>query len=246
VVADERAQITTRSGIRTLNLEYETDPAITRHISEFLTANQSTPNKVLLNGGVFNSQIVVETLANHLDTLLNATSVSMLKSSHLDYAVAKGASYYAQINAQGGIKVKSGLAANYYIGVESPMPAIPGMPTPIDGVCVAPFGLEEGGPEVVLSSEFTLLVGEDVQFRFFQSNQSDPQEVGSVVNSFAMNNLLELSPISVRLFEGHYKLGESVRVVLTAKVSELGILLIEACDTQSDLTWTLEYQVRKS
>lgn len=242
----ERAQKLARSGIRALNLEYEADPAITRHISEFLTTNHSAPNKVLLNGGVFNSEIIVNTLCAQLSVLLNHQEVSMLTPSHLDFAVAKGASYYAQINAQGGIKVKSGLSANYYIGVESPMPAIPGMSVPIDGICIAPFGLEEGASEVVLPNEFSLVVGEDVQFRFFQSNQSEPQAVGSMVSSFSISSLLELSPISVRLFEGHYKLGELVRVVLTAKVTELGILVIEACDTQSDLTWTLEYQVRVS
>ncbi len=242
----ERAQKTTRSGIRTLNLEYEMDPAITRHISEFLALNQATPNKVLLNGGVFNSPVITEALRTQLGYLLNAPDIVMLTPAHLDFAVAKGASYFAQTNAQGGIKVKSGLAANYYIGVESPMPAIPGMPTPVDAICVAPFGLEEGGEEVILPSEFSLVVGEEVQFRFFQSNQSEAQPVGSVVSSFAIASLTELSPISIRLFEGHYKFGELVRVVLTAKVSDLGILLIQACDTQSDLMWTLEYQVRES
>ena len=141
----EQAQSTARSGIVKLNLEYEVDPAISRHISEFLAKHQAKPNKVLLNGGVFKADIIkqrVEALLNNLlaDKVQNIEILTSNDANYLDNAVAKGACYYALVQADGGIKVKSGLAANYYIGVESPMPAIPGMAPPVDAVCLAPFG----------------------------------------------------------------------------------------------------------
>ncbi|ETI62077.1 Hsp70 family protein [Marinomonas profundimaris] len=246
VQLDEQAHKAARSGFSTINLDYEADPAITRHISEFLSQHDVTPSKILLNGGVFNSTLIRTTLESRLQTLLGDAPLTMLTPSHLDYAVAKGATYYAQVQAEGGVKVKSGLAANYYIGVASPMPAIPGMAPPVDAICVAPFGLEEGSEEQMLPNEFSLVVGESVTFRFFQSKQNDVDAVGKVVSAFSLGQLNELNPLSVRLDAGHYKAGDMVRIYLTSRVTELGLLLLQAHDTQSDLSWTIEFQVREA
>ncbi|MBU2024907.1 MAG: Hsp70 family protein [Gammaproteobacteria bacterium] len=246
----EQAQKTARSGFSAINLDYEGDPAITRHISEFLAQHDVKPTKILLNGGVFNANVIRSTLETRLAAMLSESlsgrELTMLTPSHLDHAVAKGATYYAQVQAEGGVKVKSGLAANYYIGVASPMPAIPGMAPPVDAICVAPFGLEEGSEEQMLPNEFSLIVGESVTFRFFQSKNSEEQSVGKVIASFSVAQLDELNPLSVRLDAGHYQAGDMVRVYLTARVTELGLLLLQAHDTQSDLSWTIEFQVREA
>ncbi|MBR7888585.1 Hsp70 family protein [Marinomonas sp. A79] len=242
----EAAQKTARSGFSTINLDYEGDPAITRHISEFLAQHDIKPTKILLNGGVFNANVIRSTIEMRLEQMLGQDALTMLTPSHLDHAVAKGATYYAQVQAEGGVKVKSGLAANYYIGVASPMPAIPGMAPPVDAICVAPFGLEEGSDEQMLPNEFSLVVGESVTFRFFQSKTSDVESVGRVVASFSVGTLNELNPLSIRLDAGHYQAGDMVRVYLTARVTELGLLLLQAHDTQSDLSWTIEFQVREA
>ncbi|MBJ7539012.1 Hsp70 family protein [Marinomonas transparens] len=242
----ERAQKTPRSGFSRINLDYESDPAITRHISEFLAQHNIKPSKVLLNGGVFNAPLIRSTIEARIESLLADGPLVMLAPSHLDYAVAKGATYYAQVQAEGGVKVKSGLAANYYIGVASPMPAIPGMVPPVDALCVAPFGLEEGSEEQMLPNEFSLVVGEVVTFRFFQSQTSDVDSIGKVISSFAIGQLSELNPLSVSLEAGHYKEGDMVRIYLTSRVTELGLLLLQAHDTQSDLVWTIEFLVRES
>lgn len=242
----EQAQKTARSGFSAINLDYEGDPAITRHISEFLAQHDVKPTKILLNGGVFNAAVIRSTLEARLIHMLEQESLTMLTPSHLDHAVAKGATYYAQVQAEGGVKVKSGLAANYYIGVASPMPAIPGMAPPVDAICVAPFGLEEGSDDQRLPNEFSLVVGESVMFRFFQSNNSDIDSVGRVIASFSIGQLNELSPLSILLDAGHYQAGDMVRVYLTARVTELGLLLLQAHDTQSDLSWTIEFQVREA
>ena len=246
VTFGEHAQKAPRSGISTINLDYESDPAITRHISEFLAQHNAKPTKVLLNGGVFNACLIRNTLEAHLRAMLEGVELTMLTPSHLDHAVAKGATYYALVQSEGGVKVKSGLAANYYIGVASPMPAIPGMAPPVDAICVAPFGLDEGSEEQMLPNEFSLVVGELVTFRFFQSQGNQVDTVGKAISSFALGQLTELNPISVQLEAGHYQAGEMVRVYLTAHVTELGLLLLQAHDTQSDLHWTIEFQVREA
>ena len=203
-----------------------------------------------MNGGVFKAPLIkqrVHSLLNQWLTKGENTQIELLShddTDSLDNAVAKGACYYALVQSEGGIKVKSGLPANYYIGVESPMPAIPGMAPPVDAICIAPFGLDEGSEEQMLSSEFCLVVGQHVDFRFFQSKHTDVAELGSSINAFSLSSLKELGKIQVCLDAGHYQDGDMVRVIISSRVTELGLLLLEAHDTQSDLSWVLEYQVR--
>ena len=245
VTLGERAQSEQRSGFSAINLDYEADPAITRHISEFLATVEVVPNKVLLNGGVFNAAPIRALLERRLQEMLGEhTELTMLTPAHLDYAVAKGAAFYEKVQFEGGVKVKSGLGANYYIGVASPMPAIPGMAPPVDALCVAPFGLEEGSDEQMLPNEFSLVVGETVTFRFFQSKGAEVDAIGKVIPSFSVPALNELSPLSIALDTGHYQEGDMVRVYLSARVTELGLLMLQAHDVNSDLAWTIEFQVR--
>ena len=42
------------------------------------------------------------------------------------------------------MRIRSGAPRTYYIGIESAMPAVPGMPAPLKALCVVPFGMEEG------------------------------------------------------------------------------------------------------
>ncbi|WP_067218723.1 Hsp70 family protein [Marinomonas gallaica] len=247
VTLGERAQPGQRSGFAAINLDYEADPAITRHISEFLATVEVVPNKILLNGGVFNAKPIRDLLEQRLQEMLGEhTELTMLTPAHLDYAVAKGAAFYEKVQQEGGVKVKSGLAANYYIGVASPMPAIPGMAPPVDALCIAPFGLEEGSDEQMLPNEFSLVVGESVIFRFFQSQNAEVDTLGKVTPSFSVPALRELSPLSIALDAGHYQEGDMVRVCLSSRVTELGLLLLQAHDVKSDLVWTIEFQVRES
>ena len=43
-----------------------------------------------------------------------------------------------------GVRIRSGASRTYYIGIESAMPAVPGMEAPLKALCVVPFGMEEG------------------------------------------------------------------------------------------------------
>ena len=53
-----------------------------------------------------------------------------------------------------GIRIRAGTSRTYYIGVESAMPAVPGIPTPVNALCVVPFGMEEGTHADVPPQEF--------------------------------------------------------------------------------------------
>ena len=55
-----------------------------------------------------------------------------------------------------GVRIRGGTAQSYYVGVESNMPAIPGMEPPLEALCLAPFGMEEGS-EAALSNLLNII-----------------------------------------------------------------------------------------
>lgn len=87
----------------------------------------------------------------------DAESAKLLEGSDLDLAVASGAAYYGHVRQGKGVRIRGGIASSYYVGIESAMPAIPGMAPPMEALCVAPFGMEEGSSVEVTDKEFGLL-----------------------------------------------------------------------------------------
>ncbi len=94
--------------------------------------------------------------------------VAMLSGARedLDLAVARGAAYYGLARRGEGVRIRGGTARAYYVGIESAMPAVPGVPAPLKAVCVAPFGMEEGSEAELPGRELALMVGERAVFRF--------------------------------------------------------------------------------
>ena len=93
----------------------------------------------------------------------------MLTGGDPEHAVARGAAYYGLARRGRGVRIRGGTARVYYIGVETAMPAVPGMRPPIKAFCVVPHGLEEGSEVDLPAQEFGLVVGEPTEFRFLSS-----------------------------------------------------------------------------
>ncbi len=62
------------------------------------------------------------------------------------------------------------------------MPAVLGLEPPIQALCVAPFGMEEGTEAELPAQEFGLVVGEPVHFRFFGSSVRRQDQVGTLLD----------------------------------------------------------------
>ena len=76
--------------------------------------------------------------------LRSARPEAVLDSADLDRAVALGAAHYGLARRGRGIRIRGGAARTYYVGIESAMPAVPGLDAPVRALCVVPFGMEEG------------------------------------------------------------------------------------------------------
>ena len=113
----------------------------------------------------------------------------MLEGAELDLAVARGAAYYGYVRRGRGVRIRGGTARAYYVGVESSMPAVPGMEPPVHALCLAPFGMEEGTEAELPAQEFGLVVGEPVRFRFFGSSVRRQDQVGTMLEGWLPDEL---------------------------------------------------------
>ncbi|MFN1600762.1 Hsp70 family protein [Vibrio harveyi] len=207
------------------------------------------PTAILFNGGVLKSKLLATRLEDTINEWLLEADAEMAKrltGVDLDLAVASGAAYYGSVRRGQGVRIRGGIASAYYVGIESAMPAIPGMAPPMEALCVAPFGMEEGSSVDVPSQEFGLIIGQPVNFQFFGSTVRRDDQAGTHLDYWAPEELEELPEIQVTLpvSEGRRE-GEVVPVTLASRVTELGTLYLEAIAADNGQKWHVEFDVRE-
>ena len=254
-----------RGGLTQLGLPYAQDAAITRHLGAFLSRQRGAtaelegfaeaageasflhPTAVLFNGGVLKSGLVagrVMDLINRWLAAEGAAPARLLGGTDLDLAVARGAAYYGYVRRGRGVRIRGGTAQAYYVAVESAMPAIPGMEPPVQALCLAPFGMEEGSEAELPPQQFGLVVGEPVRFRFFGSSVRRHDQVGTLLDFWAPDELQELEEIEASLPAEGRRAGDIVPVHLHARITETGTLQLEALPVGGSERWKVEFDVR--
>ncbi|KJR39998.1 molecular chaperone DnaK [Candidatus Magnetoovum chiemensis] len=247
------------SGFKELGLPYASDTAVTKHLLKFLKQNINKintsagsktfihPTKVLFNGGVLKAGALSKRILDVINKWIeneHSESASLLKGSDLDKAVALGSAFYGFALRGKGIRVKAGAGRSYYIGVETAMPAVPGMSAPMKAICVVPFGMEEGTDIEIPEHEFGLVVGEHSVFSFLSSIVRKEDRAGAVIQQWEEGEIEELAPLETTLTaEG---MDETlVPVQLHSYLTEIGTLELW-CEAKDDKNrWKLEFNVRE-
>jgi hypothetical protein len=265
VASDELPARQRRLGFQELGLPYAADPAITKHLARFLSeqvrnspeaagirrgrSGLACPTHILFNGGVMKAAVlrdrVVEVLNNWLrqEGLDALEAEQILEAPDLEHAVARGAAYYGKARHGRGVRIRSGASRTYYIGIESAMPAVPGMEAPLKALCVVPFGMEEGTEARIPDKEFGLVVGEPAEFRFLSSSVRKQDRAGSLLEDWG-SELEELSPLEVTLkLDGQQ--GAVLPVRLETRVTELGTLEVWCVSRDGTNRWKLELNIRE-
>lgn len=213
-----------KAGLAELGLPYAREPALPRHLSTFLRRHVEAaaeagarvidglpiPDAILLNGGVFRAPTIRARLkeifarwAGHDD----AVRFFDVSGDDLDRAVARGAASSALVRAGRGVRIGSGGARAYFVGVGSD-----------DGadraLCVAPRGLVEGSA-VEVARTFRAVVGEPVSFPLYSSTFSTAK-AGDVVDTADLERLPSISTV--------LQPAREVPVRLEATLSEVGTL----------------------
>jgi molecular chaperone DnaK (HSP70) len=249
-------------GLQELGLSYAADPAITKHLAQFLHRHAgalaeklpgkgkkkatSGPTAVLFNGGVLKAEVLrnrVASVLNHWAKSWGGGDVKVLPGGDLDRAVARGAAYYGMVRRGKGVRIRGGAARAYYVGVESSLPAVPGAPPPLKALCVAPFGMEEGTEADVPGQEFGLVVGAPAEFRFLGSSTRRGDTVGTMVEEW-QSEIEELDPMATTLAAPSGE-GRLTPVHLHSKVTEIGTLELWCISRDGKQKWKLEFNVRE-
>ena len=243
-----------RLGLTEIGLPYAADPAITRHLAQFLSRHSSlseestlaSPTKILFNGGVFEASALRQRIISTLNRW-TGQEIPALPAADLNLAVALGAAQYGLAKRGLGVRIRGGVNRSYYIGLETPAPAVPGVLPPIKALCVVPLSMEEGCQTDVPTPDLGLYIGEPAEFRFLASTHRRDDQPGTILERWAADELVELPSLKTTLeAQSPDEVGQAVPIRIVASVTELGTIELSCKSRIDERQWSLEYNVRQS
>ncbi|MDX2267927.1 MAG: Hsp70 family protein [Bryobacter sp.] len=222
-----------KSAFRELGLPYESDPAITKHLAQFLReSNSPAPGAVLFNGGFFIPDLLRHRVAEVVERWYG-TKPRIFENQDLDLAVAQGAAYYAHVRGGGqGILVRGGLPRAYYIGTGAQ-----------DSLCLVPRGSEEGSTVELDVPGLELLANKPVAFQLYSSLTRTEDLAGqSIAVEEGFHRHAGLAAV-IRF--GNPNVERNIPVRLRAHLTEVGTLEIFADSKISEHSWRLQFELRR-
>ncbi len=209
-----------RGGIQEMGLPYAADPAISRHLLEFLRhggpseGQPATPSCVLFNGGALIPPLLRQRLKEQLEQWQHGHEVRELEARDFDLAVSLGAVTYGLARRGEAVRVKGGIARVYFLNVDH------------DGasqfVCLMPRDTEEGVVRRLEGHVFHLLANTPVRFPLYTSATRLGDKLGQVISD--PEGLTALPPLVTTLKFGRSGNAQQLSAVLSAKLNEIGTL----------------------
>jgi molecular chaperone DnaK (HSP70) len=231
-------------GLREFGLPFVADAEITRHVAEFLARQREAvaeetralvrPDAILFNGGALEPKVVRERIARTIGAWHASDGSWMpavLESNSLHLAVARGAAYYGLVRRGDGVRIGSGAARTYYLGIGGDDTRV---------VCLVPRGMEEG-EGTTLASDFELLTNQPVAFPLFTATDRSGEQPGEVVASDGLTGLL---PIRTVLRFGKKLEERALPVQLEVRLTEIGTLAVWVRSKETEHRWRLEFRLR--
>ncbi|QIL84506.1 hsp70 family protein [Vibrio sp. HDW18] len=246
-----------RRAVVEFGLPYAADPAVSKHIAEFLsqphTAEQTStdnpsrlPTALLLNGGVFNSELIRSRLVTLLSEWLGRP-VTLLDNPHPDWSVALGAVAYAKATRGAQLKIGGGAARSYFLH-------LPEKNRLGNALCLLAKGSREGQEIRLTSRRFALTVGEPVRFNLLTSTHGQISADGKIQNGALVAidpdkfqplppYIVSLPALNTRELAANQK--QRIAVQLACQLTEVGTLNM-VCINPDDETqrWQVEFDVR--
>ncbi|EHD2241527.1 Hsp70 family protein [Vibrio vulnificus] len=249
-----------RSAVVEFGLPYVADPAVSKHVAEFLSQHQQVshaalgesegeqaaiPVGLLLNGGVFNSDLVTARMTELLGRWRGAP-VNVLDNPHPDWSVALGAVAFAKARRGAQLKIGGGSARSYFLHLQEKNKMG-------KALCLLAKGTEEGQEIRLTGRRFSLTLGEPVRFNLLTSTHDALSHHVAIQNGVMADIdpdiFTPLPPYIVTLqgegaeLEANQK--ERVEVQLACQLTEVGTLKMECVSVEEeDKRWALEFEVR--
>ncbi len=242
-----------RKGIGEFGLPYETEPAITRHLGEFLHRHRedakvftgrdsASPDLILFNGGALKSPLIQERIreaVRHWFGITDTTVPRILKNPNQDLAVSLGAAYYGLVKTGLGVRVGSGSARSYYLGI-SRSSAEEDAGT--EAVCLVERGLDEGSDIELKDLDLRVLANQPVRFDVFSSSYRSGDRCGNILP--VDESFTRLPPVQTVIEFGRKGKQSTIPVRLEARYTEMGTLSLWCRSQTTDHRWQLQFQLR--
>ncbi|PIE40980.1 MAG: molecular chaperone DnaK [Gammaproteobacteria bacterium] len=236
------------SAVVEFGLPYASDPAVSKHICQFLNHHQASakqafpeqsqgpylPDAILFNGGFFNSDLLRHRARDLLQSWRDG-AVKILDNQHPDLAVAYGAVAYGLARRGAFLKIGGGAPRSYFLKVEDASSEHE------TGVCLLPKGTEEGAEISLQDSRFSLKVGQPVSFQLV-TNSGDEGFVSGQVVHINNDDFKALPPSNVKITASG---GQEVDVALACQLTEVGTLNLDCVSTVNQQRWKVEFDLRK-
>jgi len=243
-----------RVGLQEFGLPYVADPAILKHLAQFLRrrgeeeaaaegrASGGGPahaDAILFNGGALAPEVVRRRIVEVVSSWQGADAPPrVLLNPSLDLAVARGAAYYGVVRRGGGIRIGGGTARSFYIGLETHDPARPWL-------CVVPRDAQEGAEISITGHDFDLLTGQPILFPLASSSVRPDDRPGDLVQGDP-DTMLTLPPLESLIRVGRKAKAERASVNLAARVTEVGTIELWCQSRTDDRRWKLQFQMRSA
>ncbi|MEW6261382.1 MAG: Hsp70 family protein, partial [Thermodesulfobacteriota bacterium] len=245
-----------RVGMMEFGLPYEPEPAVTRHLGWFLEKHRldvqhtlgrpdAVPDWILFNGGSLKPrsiQVRICEAVRHWFGLPKERTPRILQNPEPDLAVAMGAAYYGLVKRGIGVRVGSGSARSYYIGI-----AVGESDTGQDraaekAICVVERGLEEGSPIVLPEREFRVIANSPVVFPIYSSSFRSGDKAGDLLD--IDDTFSPMPPLRTVVQYGKKGNRTTLPVAIDAAFTEMGTLALWCRSKVSDHRWKLQFQLR--
>ncbi|EGA66385.1 Hsp70 family protein [Vibrio brasiliensis] len=249
-----------RSAVVEFGLPYVADPAVSKHVAEFLNQHQQVsyaaldqqdttqpaiPVGLLLNGGVFNSDLVTERVTTLLSNWRGAP-VTVLDNPHPDWSVALGAVAFGKARRGAQLKIGGGAARSYFLHLQEKNKMG-------KALCLLAKGTEEGQEIRLSGRRFSLTLGEPVRFNLLTTTHDTLSNNTAIQNGVMVDvdpDLFAPLPPYISTLQGEgvelqANQKERVEVLLACQLTEVGTLKMECVHAEDDSKrWALEFEVR--
>ncbi|KJY84851.1 molecular chaperone DnaK [Vibrio galatheae] len=249
-----------RSAVVEFGLPYVADPAVSKHIAEFLhqhqhvsyaalkqqdTTKPAIPVGLLLNGGVFNSDLVTERVTQLLGNW-RGSDITVLDNPHPDWSVALGAVAFSKARRGAQLKIGGGAARSYFLHLQEKNKIG-------KALCLLAKGTEEGHEIRLSGRRFSLTLGEPVRFNLLTTTHDTLSNHTAIQNGVMVDidpDLFAPLPPYISTLQGEgvelqANQKERVEVQLACQLTEVGTLKMECVNLDDDSKrWELEFEVR--
>lgn len=238
VTAGERPLRAT-PGLREMGLPYAKDPAVTRHLGDFLR-DRPPVDFILFNGGLTKAPAIRRKILDNLARWQPDRRPLALGNDDPDLAVARGSARFLHLRATGDTsRIEAGSSHAYYIatGNES-------------ALCVLPQDAPPETPFTASQSGLRALVGKPASFELLRTTRRPDDAPGTLV-PLESDGFSPLPPLETILAppEGkHAPSNPNVRVELRTTLRSTGLLRVELLCAEPglrwDAPWPLEFSLR--